>query len=189
MHFMLLGRDKVLATDQTGHAAMYDASAHAMCTTPMLTKPKNDPVFVAVGDDNLYVLDTSTRCSEEHRFEALVYERCIDPDNWYDNCYNDWRRHPLLPPPFRAIPGDVVRAYAVVGGVSAAPKVGVAGDEYDTPGGAGADAALLVGSTEYSTVKPSRSFGSPPPRVFQSQLAPSSNTTSCVTCTRRELGS
>jgi len=58
MHFMLLGRDKVLATDQTGRASIYDAGLHALCTTPALSKPKHRPLHVIVGD-RLYVLDST----------------------------------------------------------------------------------------------------------------------------------
>uniref|UniRef100_A0A0D9W3N8 DUF7880 domain-containing protein n=1 Tax=Leersia perrieri TaxID=77586 RepID=A0A0D9W3N8_9ORYZ len=116
MHFMLLdGRDKVLTTDQTGRAAIYDARAHAMRTAPSLTKPKTTslPVSVSVGGDSLYVLDTTTRTEEEHSFEALVYQRGLHhPSCRLGKCYDDWLCHPLPPPPFRRH----VAAYTVVGG-------------------------------------------------------------------------
>lgn len=121
MHFMLVDRDKVLATDQTGRAAIYDAGLHAVRTAPALTTPKDRPVSVAVGGDNksLYILDSTCRAAggpPENSFEALVYERghgsrrCPDLDAlWYD----DWRCHPLPAPPYT--PGEI-SAYAVVGG-------------------------------------------------------------------------
>uniref|UniRef100_A0A0E0JVB1 F-box associated domain-containing protein n=1 Tax=Oryza punctata TaxID=4537 RepID=A0A0E0JVB1_ORYPU len=118
IHFMLLGRDKVLATDQSGHAAIYDPAAHAMRTAPPFTKPKDNPVSVAVGDNALYVLDTSTR-PHDPCFEALVYERDgLRTGPWNLDCYDDWRCHTLPPRPF---PGDfvstvAVSAYTVVGG-------------------------------------------------------------------------
>ncbi|RCV43651.1 hypothetical protein SETIT_9G310800v2 [Setaria italica] len=44
MHFILIDRDKVLATDQTGRASIYDAGLHAMCTVPSFSKPKDRPI-------------------------------------------------------------------------------------------------------------------------------------------------
>jgi hypothetical protein len=47
---------------------------------------------------------------EEHCFEALAYEHVRSADReWYD----DWRCHPLQPPPYR--PADI-RAHAVIHG-------------------------------------------------------------------------
>uniref|UniRef100_A0A0D9YM32 F-box associated domain-containing protein n=1 Tax=Oryza glumipatula TaxID=40148 RepID=A0A0D9YM32_9ORYZ len=116
MQFMLLGRDRVLATDQTGRAAIYDAAAHATRTAPAFTRPKNDPVSVAVGDDALYVLDTSAR-PEEPCFEALVYDRGgLRTGTWRTDYYDDWRCHPLPPRPFPGAYLDAVGAYTVVGG-------------------------------------------------------------------------
>uniref|UniRef100_A0A0D9VC20 Uncharacterized protein n=1 Tax=Leersia perrieri TaxID=77586 RepID=A0A0D9VC20_9ORYZ len=100
MHFMLLdGRDKVLTTDQTGRAAIYDARDHAMRTAPTLAKPKTGLPVAVGGGHSLYVLDTTTR-PEEHSFEALVYERGLR-HRWLGKCYDDWRCHPLPPPPRR----------------------------------------------------------------------------------------
>ncbi|GJN18399.1 hypothetical protein PR202_gb05558 [Eleusine coracana subsp. coracana] len=88
MHFMLVDRDKVLATDQTGRAAFYDAGLRA--------RPRH-----------------TQAPAQEHSFEALVYERGQgrpgDGVLWYD----DWRCHPLPTPPY--LPADI-DAYAVVGG-------------------------------------------------------------------------
>uniref|UniRef100_A0A0E0CFB1 Uncharacterized protein n=1 Tax=Oryza meridionalis TaxID=40149 RepID=A0A0E0CFB1_9ORYZ len=116
MQFMLLGRDRVLATDQTGRAAIYAATAHATRTAPAFTKPKNDPVSVAVGNDALYVLDTSAR-PEEPCFEALIYDRGgLRTGTWRTDYYDNWRCHPLPPRPFPGAYLDAVGAYTVVGG-------------------------------------------------------------------------
>ncbi|CAL4937793.1 unnamed protein product [Urochloa decumbens] len=112
LQFLLLDRNKVLATDQMGHAAIYDAGMNALRTAPTLSRPKYSPISVAVGH-KLYVLDSSRRVvgagEKEHCFEALVYERS-GPDG---GGYYDWRYHSLPTPPYR--PGDI-DAYAVVGG-------------------------------------------------------------------------
>ncbi|XP_062184608.1 uncharacterized protein LOC133888402 [Phragmites australis] len=115
MHFMLLDRDKVLATDQTGRASVYHAGLHALRTAPTLTRPKHRPVSVAVGDSSLYVLDSTSRTpggpKEEHCFEALVYER----GRLYNDVFweHDWCCHSLPTPPYRP---SAIHAYTVFGG-------------------------------------------------------------------------
>ncbi|KAL6638524.1 hypothetical protein ACP70R_023635 [Stipagrostis hirtigluma subsp. patula] len=112
MQFMLLGRDKVLGTDLTGRASIYDDGRHALRTAPALSGAKHSPVSIAVGDSRLYVLDSDHNGAKELCFEALVYESVCGPDG---TLFNDWRRHSLPAPPCQ--PADV-SACAVVGGGS-----------------------------------------------------------------------
>ncbi|KAF8717540.1 hypothetical protein HU200_025797 [Digitaria exilis] len=106
LQFLLLDRNKLLATDQMGHAAIYDAGMNALRTAPPLSRPKYSPISVAVGHKH-YVLDCSG--DKDNCFEALVYE------GGETSCgvYHDWRYHSLPSTPYR--PGDI-DAYAVVGG-------------------------------------------------------------------------
>ncbi|KAG2554564.1 uncharacterized protein LOC120647214 [Panicum virgatum] len=133
MHFTLLGRDKVLATDQTGRASIYDAGLHALCTTPALSKPKHRPLHVAIGD-RLYVLDSTQNdvvSESEPSFEVIAYESVRAPDGFQ---YNDWHCHSLPMPPCRP---TNISSYAVVGN----SDIWVSADDegtysFDTSGGA-----------------------------------------------------
>ncbi|CAL4937797.1 unnamed protein product [Urochloa decumbens] len=134
MHFMLLGREKVLATDQTGRASIYDAGLHALRTAPTLSRPKHRPVHVAV-EDRLYVLDSTQNdaivSESEPSFEAITYECVRGPDGFQ---YNDWRCHSLPTPPFRSTD---ISGYAVVGNTDIWVSMEDEGTySFDTSGGA-----------------------------------------------------
>ncbi|KAL6838963.1 hypothetical protein ACP4OV_031190 [Aristida adscensionis] len=124
LHFMLLpgihaGRsDKVIATDRTGRALLFDTGSLSVRTLCSLAAPKFLPVSVTVGDHDLYILDTIlTR--DGHCFEGLFF----DNGSQGNIAHEDWYCHPLpLPPYLQAYrPGfeeDIahITSYALVGG-------------------------------------------------------------------------
>jgi hypothetical protein len=86
MNFMLLGgrHNKVLATDQTGRAVLYDPDRHAVHTLRAFTEPKQMPVSFTIGGDHLYVLDVSPApgCNDTC-FECLEYYPHGGDEDWY----------------------------------------------------------------------------------------------------------
>uniref|UniRef100_A0A0A8XP08 DUF1618 domain-containing protein n=1 Tax=Arundo donax TaxID=35708 RepID=A0A0A8XP08_ARUDO len=92
MEFMLLGgrHNKVVATDQTGRAVLYDPDQYAVQTLRGFAVPKSTPISFTIGGDHLYVLDVRPWPGrEEQCFECLDYQRDGDED-WYPR---------VLPPP------------------------------------------------------------------------------------------
>ncbi|XP_052144664.1 uncharacterized protein LOC127763904 [Oryza glaberrima] len=113
---MLFGRarDRLLVTDQSVSAAIYDAATHALLaeTTPL--KPKYWPVSVPVGDD-IYLFDLYPRvpCGGRHCFEAVT--AVVDSSS----SSSSYCSRALPPPPFLFAPGyspKPIESYTVVGG-------------------------------------------------------------------------
>uniref|UniRef100_A0A0A9BJ73 Uncharacterized protein n=1 Tax=Arundo donax TaxID=35708 RepID=A0A0A9BJ73_ARUDO len=99
MAFVLLGggHNKVVATDQTGRAVLYDPDQHAVHTLRGFAGPKSTPVSLTIDGDHLYVLDTLPRPSHEDQcFECLEYNRDGDED-WYPRVLP-------TPPPYKHEP-------------------------------------------------------------------------------------
>ncbi|KAL6648456.1 hypothetical protein ACP70R_012680 [Stipagrostis hirtigluma subsp. patula] len=96
MNFMLLGRDKVLAADNTGRTLLYDPEFHSVRTMPSLTQPKHMPASLNVGG-NLYILDTAFHGKVDPKlcFEGLTFE-----EDGTISGHRDWHSYPLPPPPY-----------------------------------------------------------------------------------------
>ena len=98
MDFMLL-KNKVVATNEKGHALMYDPDMPAFHHLPLsFAKHKSLPISIAVGN-NLYILDRQTSFNNGNScrsFEALVYRPLIPQEHGWE-----WRTlPPMRPPPF-----------------------------------------------------------------------------------------
>ncbi|GJN35371.1 hypothetical protein PR202_gb24140 [Eleusine coracana subsp. coracana] len=95
MEFMFLGgkHNKVVATDQTGRALLYDPDQHAVNTLHGFVKPKDKPVALTVDEDHLYVLDT--RPAPGHKDTCF---ECLEFDDHY-GMDEDWYPRVLPPPP------------------------------------------------------------------------------------------
>ncbi|CAN6172256.1 unnamed protein product [Urochloa humidicola] len=109
---------KVLVTDLTGRALLYDpeSSPPTVRSLPSFTAPMRCPVSFAGGDKCVYVLDTYldplhiNHHLRTYCFDAFVHVRD-------GGSGGDWRCISLPPPPYAAAAGDVmVDSYAVVGG-------------------------------------------------------------------------
>lgn len=98
MEFMLLGgkHNKIVATNHTGRAALYNPDQHAVLTLRSLATPKSLPISLTIDEDHLYILDTIPReGSEDQCFECLEYDRDGD---------GDWHPRVLPPPPYKYEP-------------------------------------------------------------------------------------
>ncbi|CAN6338814.1 unnamed protein product [Urochloa humidicola] len=120
MEFMLLGgrHNKVVATDQTGRAILYDPDQHSVRTLCSLAAHKSTPASLTIGEDHLYVLGTVPG-GDDRCFECLEFDRDGD---------EDWHRRVLPPPPYKhnsemqeSTPG--VDSYAAVGGGSDSTRI------------------------------------------------------------------
>ncbi|OEL34719.1 hypothetical protein BAE44_0004267 [Dichanthelium oligosanthes] len=120
MEFMLLGgrHNKVVATDQTSRAILYDPDQHSVRTLRSLAAHKSTTASLTVGEDHLYVLgrvpgddDYEDRC-----FECLEFDRDGD---------EDWHPRVLPPPPPYEYETDTpgVNSYAAVGVGGASPRI------------------------------------------------------------------
>ncbi|KAL6846366.1 hypothetical protein ACP4OV_023814 [Aristida adscensionis] len=133
MHFMLLagvhaGRsDKVIATDRTGRALLFDTGSLSARTLCGLAAPNFLPVSVTVGDHDLYILDTIlTR--DGHCFEGLFLHDGSQGMIGITDDDEDWYCQPLPPPPYLQayrpfFEPDIahITSYAVVGGGAGHP--------------------------------------------------------------------
>ncbi|TVU49316.1 hypothetical protein EJB05_00624, partial [Eragrostis curvula] len=103
MEFMLLGgkHNKVVATDQTGRAVLYDPDRHAVHTLRSFAKPKKAAVaLTAGGGDDLYVLSAFPPPGDEDAcFECLEHGGVWDDEDWYPRVLPP-------PPPFRCDDND-----------------------------------------------------------------------------------
>ncbi|CAN6246305.1 unnamed protein product [Urochloa humidicola] len=108
-------KDKVLISEQTRRALLYDPESPSIRSLPSLTAPKSSPASLTIGN-NLYILDTNIAQNyhRNHCFEGYLYD-------------GDWYCHSLAQPPYihanrnSSSPisyEDVVHvnSYAIVGG-------------------------------------------------------------------------
>lgn len=106
MEFMLYGRDrnKIVCTDQTGRAVLYDDGSHAVRMLPNLRVPKWWSMALPF-EDSLLVMETVPKNDQEvdhQSFEALMYGESKAP-GMFDA--EDFFWHPIPPPPYVHTPG------------------------------------------------------------------------------------
>lgn len=136
MDFMLFGRDKVLATDQTGSSLLYDPLGNKVQAMPTFTTSKCRSISLTVGGSDLYAMNTiaSWPCTpvpegHDHNLEALVSQK------------EGFLCRPLPPTPceFREFdPGHgIIRSYTVAGNGSSIwiTKEGMGAYSFDTSSG------------------------------------------------------
>jgi len=105
---------RVLVTELTGRALLYDPESPSIRSLPSLTSPKCSPISLIVGN-KFYILDTASRLSHPNN--------CFHSYMMYDG---DWHCYSLAPPPYihanRSIicegEAEHVDSYTVVGGSS-----------------------------------------------------------------------
>jgi hypothetical protein len=121
MEFMLFGRDrdKIVCTDETGRAVLYDDGSHAVRMLPSLRAPKWLSVPLSVGD-SLFVMEANPTNDQENgkqSVEALMYGKrptMFKGEDFF------WQSIP--PPPYVYAPGygsdrsGMITARTVVGG-------------------------------------------------------------------------
>ncbi|KAM0903342.1 hypothetical protein ACQ4PT_018711 [Festuca glaucescens] len=104
MEFMLLGTDKIVASDQTGRAVLYDPARRTVRTMPSLTSPKYSPVALTVNDNDLYVMNAIPNLpstmhfdGHDHGFDQLAFRS--DSSSSPMNQEGDWWCSHLSPIP------------------------------------------------------------------------------------------
>ncbi|KAM0890932.1 hypothetical protein ACQ4PT_026711 [Festuca glaucescens] len=126
MEFMLLGTDKIVASDQTGRAVLYDPARHTVRTMPSLTSPKYSPVALTVNGNDLYVMNAVPNMpstmhfgGHDHGFDQLAFRS--DSSSPMDQ-EGDWCCSYLSPIPCERDEPDpqhgVIRAATTVDGGS-----------------------------------------------------------------------
>ncbi|KAL6638538.1 hypothetical protein ACP70R_023649 [Stipagrostis hirtigluma subsp. patula] len=112
---------KILCTDHSSFAFLYDTALRSVVPMPSLQSPKLCPISLSVPDQqnesgSVYVMEKVPRPRTENcQFEAFVYAM---PEYSYDKA---WFRHSLPLPPYVLDPGyenTRIHSYAVLGGGS-----------------------------------------------------------------------
>uniref|UniRef100_A0A0D9W4J1 DUF1618 domain-containing protein n=1 Tax=Leersia perrieri TaxID=77586 RepID=A0A0D9W4J1_9ORYZ len=121
MEFMRRNDGKIVGVDHTGRSILYDDDAHTIRTLPNITMPKVWTMSVAIGDEDVYLMEMTPRRDggsdekPERSFEALVRRREGNEEDYF------WRPLPPPPPPCVNAPkyfhgsGVMVSGYAAIG--------------------------------------------------------------------------
>ncbi|XBI52766.1 hypothetical protein VPH35_035098 [Triticum aestivum] len=96
--FMSIGRggNAIVAVDNVGRTILYDAELHTIRTSlPMMSQPMRDPIAIAVGDDDLFVM--ASRPGPRPQMECF---QALLRDSNSSSSFKKWRWIYLQPPPF-----------------------------------------------------------------------------------------